>query len=356
MLLGCLLTLHHIMTKVFVTGATGFIAQHIIKLLLSKEYEVVGTVRSVSKGEQMKSMMSPTDNFTYEIVSELSASDAFDEVLSRHKDIQYLFHAASPLTFDTEDPENVILKPAIKGTENILTAALTHCPDLKRVVLTSSDAAMYSNEDETNPELSFNEESWNNTKYEDAKKDNVTAYYASKAFAEKFAWEFIKNKNPQFDLVVVNPSWVFGPKAYDFDPKRFNSSNELIDDVLKLNHGNNSTFENSSGGYISVNDIAKVQVYAIESNDLVSKRLLMTNGYFTTQLLLDIVNENFPELDLPKGNPGTEQDEFKKLAKVNNDVTKKLLPWEFESLESIVVSTVEQILKARKEAINEAKL
>ncbi|RCK64033.1 putative NADPH-dependent methylglyoxal reductase GRP2 [Candida viswanathii] len=337
------------MTKVFVTGATGFIAQHIIKLLLSKGYEVVGTVRSASKGEQMKSMMSPTANFTYEVVPELSTPDAFDEVLSRHTDITYLFHAASPLTFDTEDPENVILQPAIRGTENILNAAATHCPDLKRLVLTSSDAAMYSNVDETNPELSFNEGSWNNTKYEDAVKDNITAYYASKAFAEKAAWEFVMMQKPLFELVVVNPSWVFGPKAYDFDPKRFNSSNELIDDVLKLNHGNNSTFENVAGGFISVNDIAKVQVYAIESDELVNKRLLMQNGFFTTQLLLDVVNKNFPELDLPKGNPGTEAEEFKKLAKVSNNATKKLLPWEFESLESIVVATVKQILESRKE-------
>ena len=342
------------MTKVFITGATGFIAQHIIKLLLAKGYEVVGTVRSVSKGEQMKSMMLPTDKFTYEIVKELSSPNAFDEVLAKHNDIKYLFHAASPLTFETDDPENVILQPAIKGTENILRAAAKYCPSLKRVVLTSSDAAMYSNGDETNPKLSFNEGSWNNTKYEDALKDNVTAYYASKAFAEKAAWEFIYSSRPQFDLVLINPSWVFGPKAYDFDPKRFNSSNELIDDVLKLNH--DSTIDNLAGGFISINDIAKVQVYAIETDALVSKRLLMTNGYFTTQLLLDIVNKNFPELNLPKGNPGTEQEGFKKLAKVSNSATKKLLPWEFESLESMVVSTVKQIIESRSAGSNKSKL
>ncbi|KAL6453251.1 GRP2 putative NADPH-dependent methylglyoxal reductase GRP2 [Candida maltosa Xu316] len=336
------------MTKVFVTGASGFIAQHIIKLLLSKGYEVIGTVRSSTKGDQLKSMMSSTDKFTYEIVSELSAPGAFDNTLQKHNDIQYLFHAASPLTFDTEDPENVILQPAIKGTENILTAAKTYCPNLKRVVLTSSDAAIYSNFDETNPELSFNEESWNNTSYEDALKDNITAYYASKAFAEKYAWEFSAKEKPSFDLVVVNPSWVFGPKAYDFDPKRFNSSNEMIDDVLKLNHENNSTFENVSGGYISVNDIAKVQVYAIETDELVGKRLLMTNGYFSCQQILDIVNKHFPELNLPKGTPGTEEEDFKKLARVNNDTTRKLLPWEFESIESIVVDTVKQILASQK--------
>ena len=108
-------------------------------------------------------------------------------------------------------------------------------------------------------------------------KDNITAYYASKAFAEKLAGICLDAK-PVFGLVVVNPSWVFGPKAYDFDLKRFNSSNEMIDDLLKLNHENNSTFENVSGGYISATDIAKVQVYAIESDDFGKQRLIMTNG------------------------------------------------------------------------------
>lgn len=111
------------MTKVFITGASGFIAQHIIKLLLSKGYEVVGTVRSTTKGEQLKSFMPSDAKFTYEIVKELSTPNSFDEALSKHNDIEYLFHTASPLTFDTEDPENVILQPAIKGTENILHAA-----------------------------------------------------------------------------------------------------------------------------------------------------------------------------------------------------------------------------------------
>ena len=113
------------MTKVFITGASGFIAQHIIKLLLSKGYEVVGTVRSTTKGEQLKSFMPSDAKFTYEIVKELSTPNSFDEALTKHNDIEYLFHTASPLTFDTEDPENVILQPAIKGTETFCMQQLT---------------------------------------------------------------------------------------------------------------------------------------------------------------------------------------------------------------------------------------
>lgn len=34
--------------KILVTGANGFIASHIIKLLLDNEYQVIGTVRSLA--------------------------------------------------------------------------------------------------------------------------------------------------------------------------------------------------------------------------------------------------------------------------------------------------------------------
>ena len=34
---------------VIVSGATGFIAQHVVKQLLAKNYQVIGTVRSTAK-------------------------------------------------------------------------------------------------------------------------------------------------------------------------------------------------------------------------------------------------------------------------------------------------------------------
>ena len=41
-------------TTVFVSGANGFIAQHVVKQLLNKGYSVVGTVRSAAKGDSLK--------------------------------------------------------------------------------------------------------------------------------------------------------------------------------------------------------------------------------------------------------------------------------------------------------------
>ena len=57
------------MTSVFVSGATGYIAQHIVKTLLEKNYKVVGSVRSTEKGEKLKKLLQSA-NFNYEVVNE----------------------------------------------------------------------------------------------------------------------------------------------------------------------------------------------------------------------------------------------------------------------------------------------
>ena len=46
------------MTKVLVTGATGFIASHTILALIRKGYEVRGTARSASKAAQLNATLS----------------------------------------------------------------------------------------------------------------------------------------------------------------------------------------------------------------------------------------------------------------------------------------------------------
>lgn len=53
--------------------------------------------------------------------------------------------------------------------------------------------------------------------YEDAVASGFPplAYCASKKFAEQAAWDFVKTKNPGFDLVVLNPPMIY-VRADDF--------------------------------------------------------------------------------------------------------------------------------------------
>ncbi|KAG2732251.1 hypothetical protein G9P44_004668 [Scheffersomyces stipitis] len=336
------------MSKVFITGASGFIAQHIVKLFIDNGYSVIGTVRSIEKGEALKTNLNVGDRFQYEIVAEISSPDAFDEALAKHSGVKYLLHTASPFFYDSTDPEHDLVIPAINGTKNVLNAIKKFRPEIEKVIITSSDAAIYSSVDEQNPALSFDETSWNNITYEEAIKDPIAAYYGAKSFAEKLAWKFLEDEKPSFKIISVNPVYVFGPQAFESEVKeKLNTSNELIHSLIKL--GPNDTFDVDKGGFIDVRDVAKAHLAAVENDDLIGKRLYMTNGHFSTQMMVDILNKNFDNLrgKIPVGKPGTGSEDIKTLAKVSNRTTKKLLGWEFITLDKIVVDTVTQIQKVR---------
>lgn len=50
----------------------------------------------------------------------------------------------------------------------------------------------------------YSEEDYNPISYEAAvKADSVTAYLASKRFAEKAAFDFVANNKPHFDILFV---------------------------------------------------------------------------------------------------------------------------------------------------------
>ena len=57
---------------------------------------------------------------------------------------QGVFHTASPFYHDVKDPQAELLDPAVKGTINVLSTCLK-TPSVKRVVLTSSIAAVAFN-------------------------------------------------------------------------------------------------------------------------------------------------------------------------------------------------------------------
>lgn len=54
----------------------------------------------------------------------------------------YVVHTASPYHLNPHDPVRDFLDPAIKGTTGILKSIKAHAPAVKRVVFTSSSAAI----------------------------------------------------------------------------------------------------------------------------------------------------------------------------------------------------------------------
>ncbi|KAG7660874.1 uncharacterized protein J8A68_005549 [[Candida] subhashii] len=333
-------------TTVFVSGANGFIAQHIVKQLLEKGYTVIGTVRSAAKGESLKQLTN-ADKFSYEIVPDLVAEGGFDKVLQNHPEATIFIHTASPVTFAATDIEKELLQPAIQGTKNVLTAIENHGPNIKRVVITSSLVAMLSwTPTYSDHEKYHIETDWNPITYEESLTNPLFGYLGSKKFAELAAWEYMKEHQPKFDISFVNPTYVLGPQAYEIkDKSQLNFSAEIINGIVKL--GAQDKIPELAGTFIDVRDVARAHLFAFERAEAIGKRLVLDEGKFSNEAIAKLINENFPESKVPKGDLNKEPELYKKFVfNVDNHKTRELLGYEFIGLEQSVVDSVQQIYNA----------
>ena len=146
-------------TTVLVSGANGFIAQHIVKQLLEKGYTVIGTVRSAAKGESLKQLTN-SDKFSYEIVRDTEVKHAFDYVLDRHQNVDKFIDAVGTIPLGV-NYERQLIRRSAKGVIHILQSIRHHAPNVKKVVLTSSLAACLNVKQSADPNFVVDESSWN---------------------------------------------------------------------------------------------------------------------------------------------------------------------------------------------------
>ena len=182
------------MTKrVLLTGCNGFLGAHILSQLLAKGHSVRGIVRSQSKADQVRHD-NPTAgaNLDFGVVPDLTTPGAYDEVIKTDPPFDAVVHTASPFLYKAvEDNEKDFLAPAIKGTEEILKAIKAFAPSVKRVVLTSSCAAVLDFKAGDNGKV-YTEKDWNPTTWEQAiNGDKGDGYRGSKKYAELAGKSFL---------------------------------------------------------------------------------------------------------------------------------------------------------------------
>ncbi len=193
------------MTKqtILVTGASGFLASHILLQLLNADYTVRGSVRGAAKGDHIRKVLEGhgADTTRLEFVElDLMQDDGWDAAMDG---VDYLLHTASPfVTSAPKDPDEII-KPAIDGTRRALNAALRS--NIKRIVLTSSMvAACHGHPKERF--TPYGESDWTVPDGAD-----VTPYILSKTLAEQEAWKIMEAAGRRDDLTVINPGFILGP-------------------------------------------------------------------------------------------------------------------------------------------------
>jgi nucleoside-diphosphate-sugar epimerase len=210
-----------------VTGGTGYIASWIVSDLLQEGHKVRITVRNKSdflKYQHLLDLEGKTEGELSVFEADLLSPGSFDAAV---KGADYVMHTASPFFLDDGgDPQKNLVDPAVKGTKNVLEA-VNRSASVKRVVLTSSIAAIYGDSREMNDRglASLDETIWN-----ESSSLRRNAYSYSKTEAEKAAWEMVK-KQAEWDLVTIHPGFVLGPSL----TKRIDSTS--IGTLLRILRG-----------------------------------------------------------------------------------------------------------------------
>lgn len=346
--------------KVLLTGASGFVAAEVLDVLVERGHHVVATVRTEEKADWIRQQY-PDSSEKVEIkyVKDIQAPDAFDQIFQNDNEIVSVLHTASPFFRAKEDPVNELLNPAVKGTTNILNSIKKYAPQVKHVAITSSFAAIVQCVNETSPEIVYTEETWNPVTWEEAVNNMRWSYRGSKTFAEKALWQFIEKEKPNFAGTTINPPSVFGRCLQKVNgPDQLNTSNKIIYDLIHTkptDDNNTARIEGDFNLWVDSKDVAMAHVLAIEKPEASSgKRWFMTPGYYHPQDVLDIANENFPELKgkIPIGKPiedSERQEALKGIAKFDNSKTSQESGIEYHSFKSCMTDTISSLLKLDKQ-------
>ncbi len=344
-------------SKVLLTGATGFIALHVLKQLLEDpEYFVIGTVRSQEKADNLISNFKKEypsldvsgKKLTFEIVPDIAVPDAFDETIKKHSDLDFVLHTASPFHYHIKDPYKDMLLPAVNGTIGILKSVKKYGPNVKHVAITSSFAAIIDRSRVNDTTFTFDESCWNPLTWEEAIKDPNRPYTYSKLAAERGAWDFIKTEKPNFTLSTVNPPYVLGPQVFKsaWENSEWNTSNEALRSTFKTPLNFTEPQKDLVFIAVDVRDVAKLHILAIKKpKSAAGNRWFAASGVFSSQAALDVIHEKEPQLSktIGIGKPGSGPELEATFCKFNNEKTKRESGIEFIPLSSTALDTFKQI-------------
>ena len=319
------------MSKVLVTGGSGFVGAHVILKLVSAR----------SPGAHDSAKLESGDSLSF-VAADLESDAGWCEAAAG---CDYVMHVASPIPINAPKHEDELIVPAREGTLRVLRAARD--ASVRRVVLTSSCGAIYYGHPPQ--KAPFDETSWTNLNGE------LSAYVKSKSIAERAAWDFIASEGRSLELSVVNPAGIFGPiLAPDYS-----SSVELIKRLLSGMPGCPRIYF----GVVDVRDVADLHVRAMTHPSAKGERFIAVSGDSISMVdiarmlraRLGVSARRVPRFQLPdwlvrlaaKRDPSVRQ-LLPLLGKIRNATSEKasrVLGWSPRSNEEALVGTAESLIR-----------
>ncbi|PUZ50380.1 hypothetical protein GQ55_6G054400 [Panicum hallii var. hallii] len=272
-------------STVCVTGAGGFVASWLVKLLLSTgRYAVRGTVRDPGDGKNAHLLALEGAGERLQLVK----ADMLDysSVASAVAGCEGVFHVASPVPYgQSSNPEADVIAPAVTGTLNVLKACKE--AEVKRVVVVSSVSAVFNNPNWPKGKA-FTEDSWSDEEY---CRKNEEWYFLSKTLAEHEAFAYAAKTG--LDIVTICPSLVIGPLMQ----RTVNTSVKVFLSYIK---GDQETVQNGFKNLVDVRDVTDALLLAYENPQASGRYLCNSPPIRVSDIVNILIKSSFPTYTYPK--------------------------------------------------------
>lgn len=261
---------------VLVTGASGFIAKHVIKAALDRGYGVRGTIRRPSAEADVRAAVGEGVPRLSFVRADLLSDDGWPQAVGG---CRYVVHVASPFPLLAPPDRDALVPVARDGTLRVLRAAAD--AGVERTVLTSSCVAIWSGH-APDADRVFTEADWSLTD-----GPNADSYSLSKTIAERSAWDFAAEHPSGMTLASINPSLVMGPPL----DRHVEASAGM---VLMFLRGRYPLVPNWGIEVVDVRDVAAAHLAALETPAAAGRRFIVSDRPLTLRDMGRILGREFP--------------------------------------------------------------
>lgn len=255
-------------TSVLVTGATGFLGEHLCAALVQQGHIVRGLARTKS---------AVLDEIGVELVrGDVLSADDVDRALDG---VSAVFHLAGAVSRDPDDAQRM-MRLHVDGTRRVLDRMAN--AGVRRLILASTSGTIGVSKreeilDESAPYAEEIVAGW--------------PYYASKIYQERLAFEH--GNQLGIEVVAVNPSLLLGP-----GDRRLSSTG----DVRRFLKKQIPTIPDGGVSFVDARDAALATAHALDRGRA-GERYLLGGPNWTTKEFFErlgrVANVNPPRLKLP---------------------------------------------------------
>ncbi|GKU85330.1 hypothetical protein SLEP1_g10 [Rubroshorea leprosula] len=311
---------------VCVTGASGFIGSWLIMRLLERGYSVRATVRDPANEKKVKHLLDLPNAKTHLTLwkADLADEGSFDDPIQGCTGV---FHVATPMDFESKDPENEVIKPTINGVLSIMKACAS-AKTVRRLVFTSSAGTLDVQEHQKQV---YDENSWSDLDFVLRVKMTGWMYFVSKTKAEQAAWEFAKENNIAF--VSIIPPLVVGPFLMSSMPP------SLITALSPITGLESHYHIIKEGQFVHLDDLCMGHIFLFE-HPKAEGRYICASHNASIFDIVRLLREKYPEYNVPTEFKGINEKDLKGIVFSSKKI--KDLGFEFKySLEDMFTGAVD---------------